>query len=100
MADVTMNPPLACYYGAAVGRIDGWSERAFHLAFLVPALALIFATYRLAKHFTRLPLLAGLATLLTPGILASACSVMCDTRMLALWAWAVSLWTGGHKRRK
>jgi len=82
MADVTMNPPLACYYGAAVGRIAGWSERPFHLAFLVPALALILGTCRLAKHFTRLPLLAGLATLLTPGILVSACSVMCDTMMV------------------
>ena len=100
MADVTMNPPLACYYGAAVGRIAGWSERAFHLAFLVPALALIFGTYRLAKHFTRLPLLAGLATLLTPGILVSACSVMCDTMMVALWVWAVILWIEGLEPRK
>ncbi len=100
MADVTMNPPLACYYGAAVGRIAGWSERAFHLAFLVPALALIFGTYRLAKHFTRLPLLAGLATLLTPGILVSACSVMCDTMMVALWVWAVILWIEGLEPRR
>jgi 4-amino-4-deoxy-L-arabinose transferase-like glycosyltransferase len=100
MADVTMNPPLACYYGAAVGRIAGWSERAFHLAFLVPALALILGTYRLAKHFTRLPLLAGLATLLTPGIVVSACSVMCDTMMVALWVWAVILWIEGLDPRK
>jgi hypothetical protein len=56
MADVTKNPPLACYYGAAVGQVAGWSERAFHLAFLVPALALVLGTYRLAKHFTRFPL--------------------------------------------
>ena len=34
MADITKNPPLACYYLAAVGRIAGWSERALHLAFL------------------------------------------------------------------
>ena len=100
MADVTMNPPLACYYGAAVGRIAGWSERSFHLAFLAPALALILGTYRLAKHFTQLPLLAGLATLLTPGILVSACSVMCDTMMVALWVWAVILWIEGLEPRK
>jgi 4-amino-4-deoxy-L-arabinose transferase-like glycosyltransferase len=100
MADVTMNPPLACYYGAAVGRIAGWSERAFHLAFLVPALILILGTYRLAKHFTRLPILAGLATLLTPGILVSACSVMCDTMMVALWVWAMILWIEGLEPRK
>ena len=100
MADVTMNPPLACYYGAAVGRIAGWSERAFHLAFMVPALALILGTYRLAKHFTRLPLLAGLGTLLTPGIVVSACSVMCDTMMVALWVWAVILWIEGLEPRR
>ena len=67
MADVTKNPPLACYYAAVVGRVAGWSERAFHLGFLVPALALVLGTYRLAKHFTSLPVLAALATLLTPG---------------------------------
>ncbi len=100
MADVTKNPPLACYYGAAVGRIAGWSERAFHLAFLVPALALVLGTYRLAKHFTRFPILAALATILTPGILVSACSVMCDTMMLALWVWAVILWIEGLQPRK
>ena len=100
MADVTMNPPLACYYGAAVGRIAGWSERAFHLAFLFPALALVLGTYRLAKHFTRFPLLAALATVLTPGILVSACSVMCDTMMLALWVWAVILWIEGLEPRR
>ncbi len=100
MADVTKNPPLACYYGAAVGRIAGWSERAFHVAFLVPALAVVLGTYRLAKHYTRSPLLAALATLLTPGILVSACSVMCDVMMLALWVWAVILWIEGLQPRK
>src|SRR5260370_6947501 len=66
----------------------------------MPALALILGTYRLAKHFTRFPLLAGLATVLTPGILVSACSVMCDTMMLALWVWAVILWIEGLEPRK
>lgn len=100
MSDITKNPPLACYYGAVVGQIAGWSERAFHLAFLLPALALVLGTYRLATHFTRLPLLAALATVLTPGILVSACSVMCDTMMLALWVWAVVLWIEGLQPRK
>jgi hypothetical protein len=100
MADITQNPPLACYYGALVGRIAGWSERAFHVAFLLPALALVLGTYRLAKHFTRFPLLAALATVLTPGILVSACSVMCDTMMLALWVWAVILWVEGLHPQK
>ncbi len=100
MADVTQNPPLACYYGAAIGQIAGWSERAFHVAFLVPALALVLGTYRLAKHCTHFPLVAAVATVLTPGILVSACSVMCDTMMLALWVWAVILWIEGLEPRK
>ena len=37
MFDVTKNPPLSSYYGAAVGKIAGWSEPAFHLAFILPA---------------------------------------------------------------
>ncbi|MGB9236380.1 MAG: glycosyltransferase family 39 protein [Terriglobales bacterium] len=95
MSDITMNPPLACYYAAVVGRIVGWSERALHLAFLLPALAMILGTYRLARRCTRFPLLAALAALLTPGVLVSATSVMCDTMMVALWIWAAILWTEG-----
>jgi len=30
------NPPLACYYMAAVGRVLGWSEQALHFGFLFP----------------------------------------------------------------
>jgi 4-amino-4-deoxy-L-arabinose transferase-like glycosyltransferase len=100
MADVTKNPPLACYYGAIVGEVAGWSERAFHLAFLLPALALALGTYRLARHFTRLPLLASLIAVLTPGVLVSAASVMCDTMMVALWVWAAILWIEGLQPRK
>ncbi len=95
MADVTMNPPLACYYSALVGRFVGWSERTLHAAFLLPALALVLGTYRLARRYTRFPLLAALATLLTPGMLVSATSVMCDTMMVALWIWAVIFWVEG-----
>ena len=95
MSDITMNPPLACYYAAVAGRIAGWSERALHLAFLLPGIAAILGTYRLARRYTRFPLLAALAALLTPGMLISATSVMCDTMMVALWIWAVILWVEG-----
>src|SRR5215467_13597208 len=88
MSEVTKNPPLAAYYGALIGKLFGWSETALHLGFLLPAVALVLGTYRLARNFTRSPLLAGLATLLTPGVLVSATSIMCDTAMLALWIWA------------
>jgi hypothetical protein len=80
MAEVTKNPPLASYYGALIGSIAGWSERVWHLGFLLPAVALILGTYRLASHFTQMrsdsarhssappppsaePKLSGLATL-------------------------------------
>src|SRR5437879_10239873 len=95
MSEVTQNPPLASYYMSVAGSVVGWSERALHLAFLLPTLALVLGTYRLAQKFTRSPLLAAFATLLTPGLLVSACSVMCDPMILALWMWAAILWIEG-----
>ncbi|HEV2715256.1 MAG TPA: glycosyltransferase family 39 protein, partial [Terriglobales bacterium] len=95
MSEITQNPPLASYYLALAGSFVGWSERALHVAFLLPTLALVLGTYRLAQRFTRSPLLAAFATLLTPGLLVSACSVMCDPMMLALWMWAAILWIEG-----
>ena len=100
MSDVTQNPPLASYYGAVVGSAAGWSERALHLGFLPIALALVLGTYRLAQRFTRYPLLAALATLLTPGLLVSASSVMCDVMMLAIWVWAAIFWIEGLEPRQ
>jgi 4-amino-4-deoxy-L-arabinose transferase-like glycosyltransferase len=97
MYEVTQNPPLACYYLALAGSLFGWSELALHLAFLVPALAVLWATYRLAELFGADPLLAALATLLTPVFLVSSTSVMCDTIMLALWVWSVVLWERGRR---
>ncbi len=97
VSDVTKNPPLACYYAAAIGAMAGWSERALHLGFLLPAVATVLGTYRLAQHFTQSPLVAAAATLLTPGVLVSACSVMCDTMMLAFWIWGITFWLEGLK---
>jgi Dolichyl-phosphate-mannose-protein mannosyltransferase len=95
MAHETKNPPLASYYMAAAASFLGWSERALHVAFLLPALAAVSGTYRLAQRFTSSPLLAAMATLLAPAFLVSASSVMCDTMMLALWLWAIILWIEG-----
>ena len=95
MAEVTKNPPLACYYSAAVGSVAGWTETALHLAFVLPALIAILGTYHLARRFTHIPLLAAAATLLTPGFLVSSTSVMCDTLMLALWILATIFWLEG-----
>jgi len=99
MSDITQNPPLASYYAAVPGILSGWSERALHISFLLMALLLVFGTYRLAAKFTRLPLLAALATLLAPGVLVSASSIMCDTMMLAIWIWASIFWIEGLEHR-
>lgn len=95
MAEITQNPPLASYYMAFAAHFVGWSERAIHLVFLLPAIALVLGSYRLAKRFTASAWLAGIATLLTPALLVSACSTMCDPMMLSLWLWATIWWIEG-----
>jgi 4-amino-4-deoxy-L-arabinose transferase-like glycosyltransferase len=94
MWKVTENPPLACYYLAGAAGIFGWSELALHFAFLLPALAVILGTHRLARHFCQ-QLLAALAALFTPVFLVSSLSVMCDVTMLAFWVWTVVFWIEG-----
>jgi 4-amino-4-deoxy-L-arabinose transferase-like glycosyltransferase len=80
---VTDNPPLASYYLALAAGVLGWSEVALHFAFLLPAVAAILGTHRLARRFCSLPMLAALATLFTPVFLVSGTTVMCDVMMLA-----------------
>jgi 4-amino-4-deoxy-L-arabinose transferase-like glycosyltransferase len=89
------DPPVACYYLAVAAEICGWSEVAVHSAFLLPAVAVILGTFRLAKHFCNRPVLAALATLSTPVFLVSSTTVMCDVLMLAFWIWAVVFWIEG-----
>jgi 4-amino-4-deoxy-L-arabinose transferase-like glycosyltransferase len=98
MSDVMKNPPLASYYIALATNLFGWSEPALHLAFLLPALGVIWGTYRLAEQLCSRPALAGLATLLTPAFLVSSTNVMCDTLILCLWVWAVVFWERGLRR--
>jgi 4-amino-4-deoxy-L-arabinose transferase-like glycosyltransferase len=98
MWGVTQNPPLAAYYLALAGGVLGWSEVALHVALLLPALAVILGTYRLARHFCDQPLPAALATLFTPVFLVSGTSVMCDVLMLAFWVWAAVLWVEGMEQ--
>jgi len=98
MSAVNKNPPLACYYLAAAAGVLGWSEVALHTAFLLPALAVILGTYRLARLFCERPMLAAFVTLFTPTFLISATTVMCDVLMLAFWVWAVVLWVEGFQQ--
>ncbi len=100
MAEVAKNPPIACYYIALVAAFFGCSEFALHLAFLIPALAVTIGTYYLARQLCPRPLLAALATVLTPCFMVSGTSIMCDTMMLALWLWAVVFWIGGIRKNE
>jgi len=95
MWEVTKNPPLACYFLALAAAALGWSEVALHAACLLPAVAVILGTYRLALRWCRQPLLATGLTLFTPVYLVSATAVMCDVLMLAFMVWAVVLWMDG-----
>jgi 4-amino-4-deoxy-L-arabinose transferase-like glycosyltransferase len=98
MAEETKNPPLASYYIAAVARVAGWDEAPLHLAFLLPALAVLLGTCELGRRIGAPPLLAALAVLSAPVFLVSATSVMCDTLLLALFVWAIVLWRDGLER--
>lgn len=98
MWKVTENPPLTSYYIAAASTILGWSEVALHFAFLVPALAVILGTFRLARLFCNSPVLAALVTLITPVFLVSSTTLMSDVPMLAFWVWALVFWIEGTEQ--
>lgn len=98
IADVTKNPPLASYYLALVGHLVGWSEPALHAALVLPAAGVALGTYVLARGMTARPGEATLAAVLTPVVLVSSTSVMCDTPMLCVWVWALVCWTRGTDR--
>jgi hypothetical protein len=100
IADITKNPPLASYYLAAVGNLFGWSERALHLALLLPPLAVVLGTYKLARRFTKFPIFAAAAVLFSPGFLVSSTTVMCDVLLLTFWIFAVIFWIEGLESRK
>ena len=100
MAEVTKNPPLTSYYGALIGSIAGWSEYVWHVGFLLPAIVLVLGTYRLASHFTQMPLIAAASALLTPVFMVSATGVMCDVMMLGFWVWAAVFWVEGLNPRR
>ncbi len=100
MYQVMKNPPLTSYFIAIAASIAGWSERALHLAFLLPAIGLGTAIYLIAERLTRLPLIATLAALVTPVFLVSGTNVMSDVLMLCIWSWAVYFWIrGGGENR-
>ena len=95
MWNVTENPPLACYYIALAAATVGWTEPALHVAFLLPAIAAVLGTYRLASRWCDRPILAACASFFTPVFLVSSMTLMSDVLMLAFWVWAVVWWIEG-----
>jgi len=95
MSAVTKNPPLTSYYIALVAYWVGWGEKALHLAFLIPAIAVVLGTYSLARRLCERPVLASLIGIITPVFLVSSTTIMSDIMMLAFWVWAIVLWMRG-----
>jgi 4-amino-4-deoxy-L-arabinose transferase-like glycosyltransferase len=75
MSKVTMNPPLAAYYIAAITALFGWRELTLHIAFLLPALVTVLGFYRLAREFCSRPGLAALCAMLSPPFILSSTSL-------------------------
>ena len=94
----TQNPPLFCYYLALAAGIFGFSEIGLHTACLLPTIAVVLGTFRLAQKFCRWPMFAALATLFAPVFLISSTTVMSDVPMLAGWIWAVVFWVEGIRQ--
>lgn len=99
MYRIEQNPPLVCYYLALVGAVLGWSEWALHGAFLLPSIAAILGTFRLARRFCCRPAWAAVLTLFAPVFLVSSTTIMCDVSMLALWVWSLIFWFDGVEKR-
>ncbi len=95
---VTENPPLTSYFIAIAAGICGWGEIGLHLAFMLPAVAAVLGTYRLAKSLCTQPGLAALITLFTPVFLVSGTTLMCDLTLLAFWVWTIVFWVEGMER--
>lgn len=96
--EVQQNGPLASYYMALAASLLGWSERALHLAFLLPAAASALGMYYLAERLSSQSILATLMMVFSPVFIVSGTTLMCDVMMLALWLWAVVLWIGSIDR--
>jgi 4-amino-4-deoxy-L-arabinose transferase-like glycosyltransferase len=100
VADFNKNPPLICYYIAAVASLLGWGEAGLHTAFLIPAVAAVTGARALARSFTDSPSLAAAVTLLAPAFLVSATGIMCDVMMLAFWVWGVFFWIKAQETQR
>lgn len=95
IGDIFNNPPGAAYFLALAGSLLGWEEWHLHLAFLLPAVAVVCGIYFLARNYCARPALATIAAMLTPVFLISASTLMSDVLMLSFWIWAMVFWERG-----
>jgi len=95
MSTINQNPPLAAYLIALTASVGGWGEPVMHLAFMIPAVMLVFGTYHLARSFTGRPVVAAMTALFTPVFLVSATNLMTDTLMVSFYVWAAVFWQWG-----
>jgi len=98
MWQVTMNPPLACYYSAAVTGLFGEREVPLHLAYLLAALAASLGTYWLASRTSSNPFWSAVILVVCPGFLVTATGVSSDTLTLALYVLAVAAFVHGSQQ--
>ncbi|MEE2679964.1 MAG: glycosyltransferase family 39 protein [Myxococcota bacterium] len=89
------NPPLASYFLALAGSALGWTEKALHAAFLLPALVAVWTTGILARRFGGGAATGALLLGLAPGFFVSSTTLMADVPMLALWLVALACWDRG-----
>ncbi|MEZ6054425.1 MAG: glycosyltransferase family 39 protein [Planctomycetaceae bacterium] len=93
------NPPGTSYFIAMASAVFGWSERALHLAFLLPAVGAVVGSYVLAKRMCSSPFMAAVTSLLTPVFLISGTQIMCESLLLCSWVWSVVFWVDGIDRK-
>ena len=95
MHRVSQNPVLGSYLLVPFGAPFGWNEVALHIGGLVWAVLLTLGTYTLACRMTTRPAVATLVSLLSPVVLLSSTTVMCDVPMLVFWVWAIVFFRRG-----
>ncbi len=95
MYEWNQNPPGYSYYLAPFGVLGGWREAALHFGAALFAGFAALGVYLLAHRLCPWPMLAMALTVLTPGFLVSAGTVMTDVPMVALYVWSLHLWIRG-----
>ncbi len=86
---VSQHPPVVCYLIAGFSLVGGFDEWNLHLGFLPIAAGCAALAYSLAARFCKYPMLASVATTVTPAFLVCSASVMADIPMIFFWLLAV-----------